>query len=271
MNERSPPPARPSLPLVLLATTIGNLAWVVTTLFFALLASVVGWLPPRGNWMFLCGRLWSWCLLRCSLVRLEVSFEAPLDPRGRYVLMSNHQSMYDIPALLASLPMQTRFMAKRSLFKIPIFGWSLWAGGFLPVDREDRSKARETLLAAEQRLRAGTSVLLFPEETRSRDGRILPLQRGGFLLALKSNLPIVPVGVSGAIDVRPRGSLWIRPRTVCVRYGAPIPVDGLGLRDRRALASRVRCEIAALTGYELATEPAGAGDSDSPSLSAPPR
>jgi 1-acyl-sn-glycerol-3-phosphate acyltransferase len=247
---------------VALATLAGNLAWVVATLFFGLVASVVGWLPPRGNWMFLCARWWSRILLASSFVRVRRELAAPLDPRGRYVLMANHLSMYDIPVLFATLPGQTRFMAKRSLFKIPIFGWALWAGGFLPVDREDRSRAREMLVSAEKRLAAGTSVMLFPEETRSRDGRVLPLQRGGFLLALKSGLPIVPVGIDGTREVRPRGSLWIHPRQVVVRYGAPVDVTGMGLRDRRTLQQRVRAEIAALANAELAPDPAAAAAND---------
>lgn len=241
--------------LVGLATLSGNFTWVVATLFFGAVASIVGWLPPRGNWMFLCARIWSHLVLLASFVRVRRELAAPLDPRGRYVLMANHLSMYDIPVLLATLPGQTRFMAKRTLFKVPVLGWALWAGGFLPVDREDRSRARETLVSAEKRLAAGTSVMLFPEETRSLDGRVLPLQRGGFLLALKSGLPIVPVGIEGTREVRPRGSWWVFPREVVVRYGAPIDVAGMGLRDRRPLQVRVRAEIAALARAELAEPP----------------
>jgi 1-acyl-sn-glycerol-3-phosphate acyltransferase len=232
----------------LVATVAGNLYLVLGTLVCASLALATGWLPPRGNVIFFWARVWSRGLLLASGVRLEVERGGALDPRGRYIFMANHQSLFDIPVLLATLPGQTRFLAKHSLFRIPLFGWAIRAGGFIPVDREDRSRARDVFLAATARLRAGTSVLLFPEETRSRDGRLLPFQRGGFLLALKSGLPIVPVGIQGTLQVQTKGTLRIRPGRVRVRYGAPLPISGFALRRKGELVAEVRRHVAELAG-----------------------
>jgi 1-acyl-sn-glycerol-3-phosphate acyltransferase len=143
-------------------------------------------------------------------------------------------------------------VAKRSLFKIPLFGWAIAAGGFIPVDREDRSTARRTFAAAAARLRTGTSVLLFPEGTRSRTGEIMPFHRGGFLLALKSGLPIVPVGISGTRAIQPRSTLVVRPGRAVVRYGAPIAPAAFGVRRKGELVEEVRRRVAELSGMPLA-------------------
>jgi 1-acyl-sn-glycerol-3-phosphate acyltransferase len=238
----------------LLATLTGNLYLVAGTAVLATLALATGWLPPRGNVIFFWARVWSRCLLWSSGVRVEVEAgpfaagRAELPDGGHYIFMANHQSLFDIPVLLSTLPGQTRFLAKQSLFRIPLFGWAIRAGGFIPVDREDRSRARDVFRAAAARLRAGTSVLLFPEETRSRDGRLLPFQRGGFLLAIKSGLPIVPVGIAGTLGVQRKGSLRIRPARVRVRYGQPLAVGGYDLRRKDELIASVRREVAALAG-----------------------
>lgn len=247
-----PPESRASPLTVLLATLTGNVTWVLASLVFGFLSMLVGWIPPRGNLAIVCARWWARSILWASGVRVEASFVSTLDRSRSYVLMANHQSMYDIPVILASLPLQSRFMAKRSLFLIPIIGWAMWISGFLPVDRRDRSRAKETFAAAVARLRAGTSVVLFPEETRSRDGRILPFARGGFLLAIKSGLAIVPIGIAGTIDVRTRGSVAIRPSKVTVAYGSPVEVAGRGVREKRNLVAEVREQVRALSGGELA-------------------
>lgn len=224
------------------------------TLILAVLAVLVSWIPPRGNGMLFVARVWSRCVLAAAGVRVEVEMDPRLRAaveRGEHqVYMANHASYFDIPALLAVIPTQVRFAAKRSLFLIPVFGWSLWAGGFIPVDRKNRARARDAFATAVRRLREGTSVLFFPEGTRSHDGQLGNLERGGFLLAIKSGLPIVPVGVEGTYRIMPRQRLWVRPGTVRVRFGAPVPTADLGVRERRDLERRVRSEILRLAGQE---------------------
>lgn len=247
------PPARRRLG-VWLATLTGNGFLLLATIVLGAFASIAGWLPPRGHWMWVAARVWSRGLLHASGVKLEVSFETPLARSGTYVFLANHQSMYDIPVLIATLPTEARFMAKKSLFLIPVFGWSLAAGGFIPVDRKDRSTARDTFRIAAARLAQGRSLVIFPEETRSHDGRLLPFKKGGVLLALKSGYPIVPVGIRGTLGVRPRGRHTIHPGLVEVCYGRPIEVSQTGVGARGDLGAIVRAQIAGLIGAELIDE-----------------
>jgi len=235
-----------------LATFTGNVYLVLGTLVCGLLALPVALLPRGADGVFVLAKLWAWGLLAASGARVSESFEAPLDRRRSYVFLANHQSMFDIPLVIATVPVQLRFAAKRSLFRIPVFGWAIRAGGFIPVHRGDRARARETLVAAEQRLAGGTSVLMFPEGTRSRDGRIATFRRGGFLLALKTGLSIVPVGIRGTREVQRRGSFSIRPGRVSVAYGAPIDPTEFGIRGRAELEALVRSRLEDLAGAESA-------------------
>jgi 1-acyl-sn-glycerol-3-phosphate acyltransferase len=246
---------RPTPFTTALFTFSGNLFLVCGSFVLSILSILVSWIPPRTAWAFVVARLWSRGLLKASGVRLEASFDPALDPARSYVFLANHQSLFDIPALLASAPGQVRMVAKRSLFRIPVFGWALSAGGFIPVDREDRSSARRTFYSAAAHLSGGTSILIFPEGTRSREDYLLPFERGGFLLALKSGLPIVPVGVRGTRAVQPRSSLTIRPGRAEVRYGAPLAAADYGLRRKAELIEEVRRRIAELADLAVQDEP----------------
>jgi 1-acyl-sn-glycerol-3-phosphate acyltransferase len=251
-----PAARRPAWPLRFLANLGALLFGVFGTILFSSTAIVCGLLPWRRAIMLWLSRGWARCLLAATGVRLQATYEATLDRRGRYVLLANHQSYYDIPALLPTVPVTVRLAAKKSLFKIPFFGWSLRVGGFIPIDREDKSKALGAFKEASGLLADGESVLFFPEGTRSRDGQLLPFERGGFLIALKSGLPIVPVGIRGAHAVQPRGRLAVQPGTIEVAYGTPIDPATYGIRRRDELMTDVRREIARLAG--LADEaPAG--------------
>jgi 1-acyl-sn-glycerol-3-phosphate acyltransferase len=233
-----------------LATLTGNLFLVTGSLVLGLVTVAVGWLPPRRRWAFAVTRLWSAGLLAASGVRLVVRRSPELNPAASYVYLANHQSLFDIPALLRAVPGRFRFVAKQSLFRIPVFGWALSAAGFVSVDREDRTAARQSLAAAEERLRSGGSILLFPEGTRSTTNTLLPFKRGGFLLALRTGLPVVPVGIRGTRAVQPRGRHSIQPGVVEVRCGAPIDVTQFGIRRKRELIAEVRRQLAELAGME---------------------
>jgi 1-acyl-sn-glycerol-3-phosphate acyltransferase len=238
-----------------LATVAGNLFLAAGSLALGIATIAVGWLPPRGRWSSATIRLWAAGLLRASGVRLEVHRSAALDPEASYVYLANHQSLFDIPALLLAVPGRCRMVAKQSLFRIPVFGWALSAAGFVAVDRADRAAARQSFAAAERRLRSGGSILLFPEGTRATADVLLPFKRGGFLLALRTGLPIVPVGIRGTRAVQPRGRRSIQPGTVEVRFGEPIAVTEFGIRRKGELIAEVRRRLAALAG--LSTGPPG--------------
>lgn len=247
-------PARPLASL--LATVSGNLFLVAGTLSLAVFTITTGWIPlPRGGRVFFFwARLWSRLLLLFSGVRVRAEQEAPLSRDQVYVFLSNHQSLFDIPVLMATLPVPVRFMAKRELFAIPVLGWALKVGGFIPVARRTRN-AGESFRAASERLRRGGSVLLFPEETRSEDGRLLPFKRGGFVLAQRSGLPMVPVGLRGTMAVQTPKSFRIHPGRVLVRYGAPLDPVGLGRGESARALATVRSRIADLAG--IAEPPSG--------------
>lgn len=248
METTAPPTRTAPLWLTVLATFTGNLCLALGSSILSTLAVLVSWIPPRGNWSFGMGRVWSRCLLTASAVRIEARYDPALEPGRSYVFLCNHQSLFDIPLLLTTCPGQVRMMAKKSLFLVPFFGWGLWAGGFIPVDRRDRSTARQSFASAIARLRAGTSILLFPEGTRSMTDTLLPFERGGILLAMKMGLPIVPVGVRGTRAVQPKGSFAIRPGKVEIRYGAPIACADYGIRRRAELTAEVRRRVADLAG-----------------------
>jgi 1-acyl-sn-glycerol-3-phosphate acyltransferase len=249
----------PSRLAAALTTVTGNLYLVVGTLILSTVAVLLAPLPPRSSWSFAVARIWSWGLLRASGVRLALRYDAHLEPGRSYVYLANHQSHFDIPALLVATPGQVRMVAKRTLFQIPVFGWAMRASGFISVDRRDKSTARQTFAAASSHLRTGTSILLFPEGTRSKGDVLLPFQRGGFLLALRSGLPIVPVGVRGSRAVRSPDELTIRPGTIEVCFGAPIDPAAFGLRRKGELTDEVRRRVAELAGIS-AGEPAAADE-----------
>jgi 1-acyl-sn-glycerol-3-phosphate acyltransferase len=251
MPRSEKPPGRLAIVLV---NALAYLYIVFGTFFFAMSSVLLGWIGPRGNMMFRLSRPWSRGLLASSGVRLDAEFEVPLDPERSYVYLANHQSYFDIPALMPVAPGQVRFAAKRSLFRIPVFGWSLWVGGFIPIDREEPSKATQAFSAAAERVRQGASVLFFPEGTRSADGKLAPFQRGGFLIALKAGLPIVPVGIEGARQVMPRGRVWVTPGRITVRFGTPLDCAAYGVKGRGRLMADVRRKVAELARIEMADE-----------------
>jgi 1-acyl-sn-glycerol-3-phosphate acyltransferase len=220
----------------------------IATFAFGVPATFAAFIPPRGDWYTPFARTWARTVLAIGQIPLVSVGQSRIDARGSYVFLVNHESALDILCLLAVLPNQVRFLAKRSLFRIPVLGWSMAAAGFVPIDRHNRAKAMGSFEKAVRRLRRGRSLILFPEETRSRDGDLLPFKRGGFLLALRAGLPIVPVGIWGTRGILPKGALVFRPGRVAVAVGTPMDLTGLGVRDREDLTRRVRDRIEGLRG-----------------------
>jgi len=172
-------------------------------------------------------------------IRLDARGADRVPPGRAYVYMSNHQSHLDIPVLYATLPSPTiRMLGKKELFRIPLWGRGLRAAEFIEVDRSNHARAVRSIEYAAGLVRDGVSIYLAPEGTRSRDGRIGRLKKGGFHLALETRAPIVPVAVQGTIDILPRGSRVMHTgRTVRVRIGEPIQVVD---RDLEGLMNEVR-------------------------------
>ncbi|HEX6159937.1 MAG TPA: lysophospholipid acyltransferase family protein [Thermoanaerobaculia bacterium] len=188
-------------------------------------------------------RWWARNLVKAAGITIRTENEGRLDPSQRYILIANHYSYFDIPCILAAIHQPIRFMAKASLFKIPIFGWALNRAGFIPVDRKNRRLAVKSFEMAAQRIRHGNTIVIFPEEGRSRERTMRPFQRGAFLLALKSELPIVPLAVDGTFDVFRVGARRVTPGVVTIRVGTPIPTIGRSVREKEPLARQARAEI----------------------------
>lgn len=171
-------------------------------------------------------------LLACG-VSVHVRRLASLDPASPFVFMSNHRSQMDILAAVAALhEFQLRWVAKKELTRVPVFGWALRHTGHIIIDRSDTRQAVASLRAAREQMRAGISVIIFPEGTRAVEGQeLLPFKKGGFMLALETGYPIVPVAIRGSRDILPRGSWQAASGDIEVIVGEPIPVAGVARED----------------------------------------
>jgi 1-acyl-sn-glycerol-3-phosphate acyltransferase len=219
------------IPAVSLYTIVLGTVSVLSTLF-----------DPGGDFGHTCARAWSWLILKTTGVHVTVTGLDRLDPSRSYVFAANHQSLYDIPILFASLPFQVRIIAKASLGRIPFLGWHLQRTGHLLVDR---SKPGAGVLKKMARLvRARHSLIVFPEGTRSTDGAVARFKGGSFLIALEAGLPIVPISIQGSRHVMFRGQLMVCPGNVAVTVHAPIETAGVPRDAVRDFAARVRDVVA---------------------------
>ncbi len=190
------------------------------------------------------GGAWSRLLLRLLCVDVRVEGESNL-PAGPAVYAANHGSALDIFVVFGYLPVDFRIVYKRSLSLLPLVGWSIWLGGHIPIDRSNAFRARRSLRAAAARVRSGTSVVAFPEGTRSPDAQVHPFKRGSFKLALEAGVPVVPISLAGIKDVVPHGLTSVRPGRVRVGIAPPVPVGERSPGDAEALAEEVRKIVAA--------------------------
>ncbi|MEX1258621.1 MAG: lysophospholipid acyltransferase family protein [Gemmatimonadota bacterium] len=207
-------------------------------------------------------RAWARAVLRLAGVKVRLLGDERMDWDRPLVVVANHQSWFDVFALAAYLPTKARFVAKQELGRIPIFGKAWKACGHISVDRSDRKQAVESLQHAGRRVRDEKLVMiLFPEGTRSPDGRLQPFKKGAFVLAIETGVPLVPLGITGSREVMAKGSFRIHPGEITIRVGEPIGVEGLGHENRDELLKRSRAAVAALIGQSL-----GAGNGSSPAV-----
>jgi 1-acyl-sn-glycerol-3-phosphate acyltransferase len=234
---------------------LSTISFVAATIAGSVSALVLGAVDRTGDSVLALARLWSRVILGVPGVRIEVKMHAPLVPGRPYVFMPNHASMVDIWAVFVAIPTTFRFIAKKQLSRIPLFGWAMAAGRFIFIDRQNAASARRTVAEASRRIRSGQSVVIFPEGTRTRDGRLLPFKKGGFHLAMDSGVDIVPVAIKGSREIMPRGAALIRAGRVTVEVGEPIPTAGLTNGDRDALIAKVHRRVAEMLGELPASAP----------------
>jgi len=222
------------IPAISLYTVVLGAASIVSSLF-----------DRRGYFAHRCARAWSWLILKTTGVRVAVEGLERIAPGTTYIFVSNHQSIYDIPVIFASLDCQLRIIAKDSLARFPVLGWHLKRGGHLFVDR--RNPDRAGILARWRALvRDGLSLIIFAEGTRSWDGRVGRFKAGSFLLAIEAGLPVVPLAVVNSRAVMQKGRLRTEPGEVALIVHDPIPAPAITaptVRDAKALADRVQAIV----------------------------
>jgi 1-acyl-sn-glycerol-3-phosphate acyltransferase len=192
-----------------------------------------------GRLLRLCGALVSRSF---PLWRIRIDGRWPRGA-GAYVVVANHQSILDI-LVLSNIPHEMKWVAKRSLFSIPWVGWCFTMSGDIPVDRGDSGSAMAVLVRSRRYLARGMSVMMFPEGTRSRDGKLLPFKSGAFKLAVEAGVPVLPIAVSGTAQGMPKGSPWVRPTRIHVQILEPVLLEEAG-GDVARLRDAVRARIAA--------------------------
>jgi 1-acyl-sn-glycerol-3-phosphate acyltransferase len=213
---------------------------IIATLVLGFCAFVTYPFDRKGRMVHHYARLWGKVALLANRVKVKIVGMDHLNGKGPYIFMSNHQGSYDIFALLGHLPYQFKWLAKKELFSIPFFGWTMAAAGYISIDRKGTRETVEAMNEAAKRIREGMSVVIFPEGSRSPDGSVQPFKKGGFTLAIKSKVPIVPISISGSRDIMPKDKLTALPGEIQMFVDHPIETQHCSSKDREPLMKRVR-------------------------------
>ena len=219
--------------LIMIWTILSTVILGVWVILFSFITSK-GILPHRVACM------WAETILMVSHIRVKVIGLSNIDPKQPYIYMCNHQSNFDIPVIMAHLPVQFRWLAKAELFKIPIFSTIMRRAGYISIDRKNRKSSFESLKRAAATIRKGASVMIFPEGTRSLDGSILPFKPGGFVLAVEAGVPLVPIILHGTAKIMPKNQKRITPGQVILEIKPPIETAHYNRKTRDDLMKKVR-------------------------------
>jgi len=234
----------------------------LNTLVIASTVTLIGLFERDCKVGYKFAQQWMLFNLWFSNVQVKVSGLENLDPKRQYIFMSNHRSAADIVAIGVALwAFQIRFVAKKELLRVPVFGWGLWAMRNIIIDRRNHVQAVRSYAVAGERIRRGISVVVFPEGTRGEGGDLLPFKKGGFVLAIETATPIAPIAVVNTETVMPKRSLRIESGVIEVRIGKPIETAGVAYKERDQLVEQVRDEIGALIRGERAAKPEREGRS----------
>lgn len=213
---------------------------------------IIAVVSSASPWIETVIRFWARGIVWGAGIDLRSEGVETIDRTKRYILIANHHSYLDIPCIFAAIPQPIRFMAKKSLFSIPLFGWAIGRAGFIPIDRKNRRTAVKSFDLAVDRIKRGNTIVIFPEEGRSRELAMRPFQRGAFLLAIRSELPILPLAIDGTYEVLRVGAKRVTPGVVTIRVGTEIATAGVSVRAKDSLSEQARGQIEAM----LAGKPA---------------
>jgi 1-acyl-sn-glycerol-3-phosphate acyltransferase len=221
---------------------------VILTGFFAVMVILTSLISKGGETPHKVARIWAKYILAASNINVTVTGLSNLKRTGSYIYMPNHASNFDIPVLQAYLPVQFRWLAKSELFKIPIFGYAMKRAGHISIDRFDRKSAIQSLNKAAEIIRNGTSVIIFPEGTRSQNQNIQSFKKGGFVLAIDSGVPIIPVIIHGTWRIMQKKHILVRPGNVVLEIKKPIKTSDYTRKTKDDLMEKIRNII--LDSYE---------------------
>ena len=231
--------------LVYLWAPFANLLWYTHTVVMATISLLVCPFDRSGDLQHWCARWWCRLIALSIFARIRVSGTENVRADHTYVYMANHSSLIDIPALFACLPYQFKIMAKKELFYVPFMGWHLWTAGNFRIDRSDPRKTAKSLRGVIEGVRAGKSLAVFPEGTRTSDGRLQNFKQGAFKIAVRAGVPIVPVSIRGTFKLLPKTTLAPRPGRVDVVIGRPIETREYSDKNLGELIARTRDAIEA--------------------------
>ncbi len=234
-----------------------NILKIVWLSFWAIIATIILFIPitaaaimsSTGNLAFSLSKLWAYTLLIVTNVHPHISGKEKIKKGQSYIIISNHQSEFDILALVTTLGIQFRWIIKKELKKAPLFGYALYASRNIFIDRSNPKDAIRTINEGISRLPAGASVLVFAEGTRSSDGKIQEFKKGGFIAAIEKGLPILPVTVNGSRKTLPKKSLVFKPGPIEVVIGDPIKTTGYGQENIIELIAKTRDVI--ISNYKI--------------------
>jgi 1-acyl-sn-glycerol-3-phosphate acyltransferase len=227
-------------------TAFSFLYLIVSTILLSSVALIVSFFDRDRRGMHAVSRFWASAYLKVLGVRVSVRGIENIPPPP-FIFMCNHQSALDIYTLIVGLPLTYRWLAKRELFHIPFIGWAMTRAGYVSIDRENPREALKAIDEAGRRIREGMVLLIFPEGTRSEDGRLLPFKQGVFNLAQRARVPIVPVGIWGTSRLQPKGSFIPKQKgIVYIDIGESVEVGGKGSAEKARIMNEVRGRIEGL-------------------------
>jgi len=213
---------------------------VTVTVFWGTIVIFASFVTKNGNLPHKIARFWAKNLLTAGGTKVTVKGLANIDPAKHYIYMPNHKSNFDIPVLQAYLPVQFRWLAKAELFNIPVFGYAMQRAGYVEIDRSNRAAAIASLDRTANIIKAGMSVIIFPEGTRSRDNTIRPFKKGGFVVAVDTGVPIVPVIIRGTREIMPKNRIQVKPGRVVIEIKAPVQTSSYSRQTKNDLMEKIR-------------------------------
>lgn len=240
----------------------GNILKITWLLFWAAMATIVLFVPitlaafcsRTGNLSFTISKVWAWMVRLAAFVRVDITGKENIQKGQSYVIISNHQSFFDIIALVTTLGIQYRWIIKQELLKVPLFGYALYASRNIFIDRSNSQRARQSIKKGIDRLPGGASILFFAEGTRQPPGTLGQFKKGGFMVAMQNDLPILPVTVNGSAKVLPRKGVVFSPGKIHVVVDRPIITEGYDRDNLEELMENTRGVIGANMTFSFIQE-----------------